>query len=477
MTIHDTFITTTYNHMPKTLVFYFITTLFSLIFGNFTSYGATDHHIIQWTDNNRHLHSQLNLISGRLLQEVKPGQWKEDKNVELIGVDLSDFPGEYNIHAYKVKSGYIFNVPGTGLVFSLDSNNKQFKRIDNTFFRGFNFHSFSFVRKDTLYSIGGEGFWNTNSTLIHFDLKHKEWEKVYLKSEGPKSLEWNFGGYNKGNDTFYALNGYEEFKDNSFSLKQLYSLDMTTHQWQELGNINTKPFSNQITKAKTWLGDFMLYVDGEKPNVFILDPTNNRILLYQGPNNQLKLGSNEITRDGDKIFIYRKESSGVTIDSITVKELFRDSREVGKLYIKKFEFPWLQVLTGTLFISVLIALYFFLQMKKFERKYLWFKKSERMQDLPEHLIHLLKHFQINGRETTLSTNQMNELLGIKSNSFETTRQQRSRDIKAINDFFQVHHNVADAIIRGNSETDKRQTIYCMDEKAFRIISKMNFDSE
>ena len=163
--------------MPKTFVFYIITFLFSLISSTFSVLGATDHHIIQWTDNNRNLHSQLDLISGRFQQEVRPGQWKDANKVELNGVNLSDFPSEYNIHAHKVKSGYLFNVPGTGLVFSLDSSNNQFRRIDNTFFLGFNFHSFSFVRKDTLYSIGGEGFWNTNSTLIHFDLKHKEWER------------------------------------------------------------------------------------------------------------------------------------------------------------------------------------------------------------------------------------------------------------------------------------------------------------
>jgi hypothetical protein len=462
--------------MPKTFVFYIINTVFSLIFCIVTSYGATDHHIIQWTENNRYLHSQLDLISGRFLQEVKPGFWTEGKQVELIGVDLADFPSEYNIHVHKVKSGYIFNVPGTGLVFSLDSSNMQFKRIDNTFFRGFNFHSFSFVRKDILYSIGGEGFWNTNSTLIHFDLKHQEWEKFYLKNSGPKSLEWNFGGYSKDNDTFYALSGYEEFKDNSFSLKQLYSLDLTTHQWKELGYINTKPFTNQITKAKIWLDDFLLYVDGEKPNVFLLDPINNRILLYEGPNNQLKLGSNEITREGDKIFIYRKESSGVTIDSLNVKELFRNSKEIGKLYIQKFEFPWLTSISVALLLTILVALFLFLRMKKFEKRNLLYGKSGRIEDLPEHLKNVLRYFKINGKETTLSTNQMNELLGIKTNSFETSRQQRSRDIKAIMDYFEIHHNISEAIQRKNSETDRRNMNYCLDEKAFRVLAKMSLDS-
>jgi len=458
--------------MPKTFVFYIKTFILSLFTCSSLVYGSTDHHTIQWLGTN-HLQSQLNLLTGKFQQEIKPGQWSIGKQVELIGVELSEFPAEYNIHAHKVKSGFIFNVPGTGLVFSLDSSNKQFKRIDNTFFRGFNFHSFTFVRKDTLYSIGGEGFWNTNSTLIHFDLKHKEWEKIYLKNGGPKSLEWNFGGYSKSNDTFYALSGYEEFSDNVFNKKLFYSLDLNTKTWKELGVINTKLFSDKISNAKTWLGDFLLYIDGDKPNVYLLDPIKNRILLYEGKNNQLKLGSNEITRDAETVYIYRKESSGISIDSISVQELFRDSREVGKLYIQKVEFPWLIVISVALLLSVLFAVYFFLRMKKFEKRNLLYGKSGRIEDLPDHLKNVLRHYQTNGKETILSTNQMNELLGIKSNSFETTRQARSRDIKALNDYFEVNHNISDAIQRKNSEVDKRNTIYCLDEKAYKVLSKMS----
>jgi len=459
--------------MPKTFLFYIITALFSLKISTFSVHASTDHHIIQWTDS-RHLHNQLNLLTGRFLEEISPGQWSDGKKVDLIDVDLSDFPAEYNIHAHKVKSGHLFNVPGTGLVFSLDSSNKQFKRIDNTFFRGFNFHSFSFVRKDTLYSIGGEGFWNTNSTLIHFDLKHKEWEKIYIKNGGPKSLEWNFGGYSKSNDTFYALSGYEEFIDNAFSKKLFYSLDLKSRTWKELGLINTKLFSDKISNAKTWLGDFLLYLDGDKPNVYLLDPIQNRILLYKGKNNQLKLGSNEITRAGDNIFIYRKESSGVSIDSITVQELFRESKEVGKLYSQKSEFPWLIVISATLLISILITLLLYLRIKKYEKSYKWFNKSNKIEDLPEHLKNVLRYYKLNGKEAMLSTSQINDLLGIKSTSFETTRQQRSRDIKAIIDYFEVNHNISDAIQRNNSETDKRLTVYTIDEKAFKVLSKMSF---
>ena len=450
-----------------------VVVLYLLIFP-LGSFGNTDHHIISWT-NTKHLHSQLNLLTGRFLEEISPGQWSEGKKVDLIDVDLSDFPAEYNIHAHKVKSGHLFNVPGTGLVFSLDSSNKQFKRIDNTFYRGFTFHSFPFFRKDTLYSVGGEGFWNTNSTLIHFDLKHKDWEKIYINNQGPKSLEWNFGGYSKDNDTFYALNGYEEFMDNTFSKKLIYSLDLKSRTWKELGLINTKFFSDKISNAKTWLGDFLIYVDGEKAKVYLLDPIKNRILLYEGKNNQLKLGSNEITRDAETVYIYRKESSGISIDSISVQELFKDSREVGKLYIQKVEFPWLIVISVALLISVLFAVYFFLRMKKFEKRNLLYGKSGRIEDLPDHLKNVLRHFQTNGKETALSTNQMNELLGIKTNSFETSRQQRSRDLKAINDYFEIHHNISDAIQRKNSEVDKRNTIYCLDEKAFRVLAKMSLD--
>lgn len=449
--------------------------IFSLAISTHSVLGSIDQHIIRWTNSN-HLHNRLNLTSGRFEQEMSPGQFSEGNQVELIDVDLSDFPAEYNIHAHKVKSGYLFNVPGTGLVFSLDSSIKQFKRIDNTFFRGFNFHSSSFIKHDTLFSIGGEGFWNSNSTLIYFDKNQREWEKVYTINPGPISLEWNFGGYCQENNTFYSLIGYQQYQDNAFNKKSFYALDFSTRKWKELGNINTKYFTDQIAEAKFWLGNFFIYLDGDKPDVYILDPVQNRILIYEGKNNQLKLGSNELTRDGDTIYLYRKESTGVSIDSISVKELFRDSRVVGKLYVEKIEFPLLFIISSALLISVLVAVSFFLRMKNFEKKYLWFKKSERIEDLPGHLLNVLRYYQLNGKETTLSTNQMNELLGIKSNSFETTRQQRSRDIKTINDYFNIHHNISEAIQRKNSEADKRQTIYCINERAFRLLLKMNLSN-
>jgi hypothetical protein len=458
--------------MLKSFVFFIITVLFSLIVNNFTVQAATENHILQWTNAN-HLHNRLDLRSGKFQQEYKPSQWSEGKRVELIGVDLSDFPAEYNIHAHKVKFGYLFNVPGTGLVFSLDSSNKQFKRLDNTFFRGFNFHSSSYVKHDTLFSIGGEGFWNTNSTLIYFDKNQREWEKVYTINQGPISLEWNFGGFCQNNNTFYSLIGYQQYQDNAFNKKSFYALDLNTRKWKELGNINTEYFTDQIAEAKFWLGDFFIYLDGDKPDVYILDPVQNRILIYEGKKNQLRLGSNELTRDGDTIYLYRKESTGVSIDSISVKELFRDSKVVGKLYIEKIEFPWLFIISSALLISFLVAVLLYLQMRRYKRRYLLFEKSERIQDLPEQLLNVLRYFQVNGKETMIPTIQMNDLLCIKSNSFETTRQQRSRDLKAINEYFQVHHNISDAIQRKNSEADKRQLVYKIDEKALKILARLD----
>lgn len=446
--------------------------LFSFYFSQL--WAKTDQHKIVWIYA-KNLHNELDLSTGKVKQEVKPGIWAKEKLVELVGVDLVHFPAEYDIHAHKVKYGYLFNVPGTGLVFTLDSNLKQFKRLDNTFFKGFNFHSYSFVKNDTLFSIGGEGFWNTNSTLIYFDYRNQEWEKVFTVNKGPASLEWNFGGFSNSNNTFYSLNGYEEFKDNAFKNRAIYSLDLKTLTWKELGNINTEFFRNKIlSNAKQWLDGFFIYLDGDKPNVLLLDPIRNKILIYEGKHNQLKLGSNEISRDGDQLFLYRKESNGISMDSISVKELFDDSREVGKMYTKKIEIPWLLIISIALFLAILFSIILYLRLKNYQQKYLWFKKSHKIEDLPEHLINVLKHFQNNGVEAMLSTIEMNELLGIKTNSFETTRQQRSKDLKAINDYFEINHNICEAIQRKNSEKDKRHTYYSMDERAFKILSKLNF---
>lgn len=448
-----------------------------MTFISFLAIGQSSDRKITWTDPSSHFHHEIDLSNGTYRKEVKPGLWINNNPVIIQGIDLNTLPNDLSFQYHASKDGMLFNVPGTGLLYSFNPKLNQLTRLDKTFFKGFNFHNFSFMRNDTLYSIGGEGFWSTNSTLIYYDQKNQEWEKKFTKNKGPGSIEWDFGGYSNSTNRFYALEGKEEFKSNNFHEKSMYQLDLSSLEWKELGTINTQPFTNQtqVNQFKYWLGDFFLYLDGFVTKAYILDPINNKILEYTGNNIRLKKGIREAIRDKDCIYIYQYDSKEEKLDSISVKDLLLHSKEVGKMYhpksmISKEVFMYLMIAS-----LLIILVYLLIKNRQKNLLISHINKPLSLHDLPEHLLNVLTHFKNHGLNTMLSTNEMNELLSIKMLSFDSSRQQRSRDLKAINDFFLVNYNIPDAIARTNSHKDKRITFYKIDEKAFRVIEKLEIE--
>jgi len=450
---------------------------FFLLLLSFISFASNEIKKFVWIDYSNHLHREIDLTNGNLQVELQPGVWKAAGKVTFEGVELSLFPKDFeerNVQVHPIRDGFVFKIQGTGLVFTFDNPKKVLKRIDKTFFRGFNFHSFSFYKKDTLYSIGGEGFWSTNSTLIYFDQSIKEWDKKATSNKGPESIEWDFGGYSASDHTFYCLEGKQEFSNNNFNEKSVFALDLGKLTWKELGKMNTSVFTNQIqvNQFKFWLGDFFLYLDGYQTFVYLLDPIHNKILQYKGNYAQAKRGSNEVFRDGDYVYIYHKDSNGDNLDSLSVKEFLKDSIEVGPMYYPKSFIPWDKVYYVLIFLLIIVALVFFMQKHKYQQMLKHIHKSTGFEGLSKQLLEVLYYFKTHGQETLISTNEMNEMLNIRTNSFESTRQQRSKDLKTINDFFLINYNIPDAIIRTNSDKDKRITFYQLNEKAFKVLDKL-----
>jgi len=63
------------------------------------------------------------------------------------------YQSELNIngHLFSTQGGLKAVFPGTGKVFQLDTIAGVVKRVDQTYHHGYNFDSYQFVRKDTVY--------------------------------------------------------------------------------------------------------------------------------------------------------------------------------------------------------------------------------------------------------------------------------------------------------------------------------------
>ncbi len=75
------------------------------------------------------------------------------------------------------KKDLLVHLDGTGKVLAFRPDNSWY-RVDSTSLEGYDFGCFSFSYRDTLYSLGGYGYWNFNGMLRAFQEKTHQWELI-----------------------------------------------------------------------------------------------------------------------------------------------------------------------------------------------------------------------------------------------------------------------------------------------------------
>jgi hypothetical protein len=99
----------------------------------------------------------------------------------------------------------LFQLDGTGKLLRLDSNN-VLRRIDSTTYEGYNYGAFNFVYKDTVFSLGGYGFWQFNGLLRYFSEKTHSWSVVKTNAQ-VLVRQWYNGQvyYDVADEKLYAI--------------------------------------------------------------------------------------------------------------------------------------------------------------------------------------------------------------------------------------------------------------------------------
>ena len=107
-------------------------------------------------------------------------------------LQINDLPGTFKFSGQaltKNKKGLFLNHLGTGRIYQWSGNSQDgyWKRIDSTFFTGYNFLSILFSVDSTIYSFGGIGFWYQNGNVRQFSFESQEWNAKLLN----KSIPWH----------------------------------------------------------------------------------------------------------------------------------------------------------------------------------------------------------------------------------------------------------------------------------------------
>lgn len=449
--------------------------------------ASAQHYVYEWLNRDKKVFEKFDLANQVYYTKAFDGEYVKKSNLHVSNLDLRDVPLDKDlaINGFDlVANKTFFTMPGTGFVFEFDRLTYEFKRIDQTFYKGYNFNAFQFVREGKIYSLGGSGFWNIHAILTFYDPIAKEWEMVDTHGEvKPERVLFNMTGYNPKLNKIYVIEPTEEFKVKTPGYFRFFELDIKTLTWTFKGVIDLKKIAefNVTALDLSWLGTFFL-VNRKPENALMLDPEKNELRTYFGEKKlfwgiyQRNFVSGDYVYSLTPQFVNRKTRN--VLDSIPLNKIHSYFQVVDKFYESpKLELSFQEVFIGFFSAILIIALivYFFAFLYKKKKS---IKSNSISPDksiwtmLPLHGEDLLKFVATNGCNYLFTTEEISKILDCDKKAFDTQRQYRSKFISHFNQFFEEHFEIHQAISRITSEDDKRFVCYQVSEKALREYLKI-----
>ena len=425
--------------------------------------------------NPNHLKMErIDFKSKKYWQEQQLNHWEVLGEVDLRSVNLADLPPKYIYNTFEIKGHFFFVIAGTGQVYEFDPVKRILSRVDQTYYRGYNFGAFQFSHNDTLFSFGGIGFWHYNNVQTFFDLQTKEWEMVKAKGDIPKRIYSTFAGYSKREGKLFMLEIPDAFVTPTIQPLDFYEYDLKTNVWNKKGSVSVD-FLNSFDKRYAeviWLNDLFIIpcTNGE----IIVDPVKNTSYKYLGSKTSFFIPGFTIFAKGNMLYSYKKDfpekSNKNYLDSVDIRVLMNQSEKIGPFYNSPSWLPheWYLYLTlmAIFCISVLINVKYFKNIRKLKTG---FSKGNALS--AEALSFLVKCLALEVNHI-LTSNEITHLMGYDNQSYDTQRQYRSKLINHINEHFRNNYNIPIVIVRISSNTDKRFVDYVISPHDFEKIREI-----
>lgn len=395
----------------------------------------------------------------------------------------------YNGNGFLLKSeynGWLFIGEGSGIVFKF--NDGSWKKIDETYFRGYDFGSYPFISGGIeIYKYGGYGFWKTNGILSYFDYKKKEWEIINMSREIPAMNRYCF--YDMETKQFFLLGSFlfNQTTNTSEYTDSLYVLNLDSHKWKTLGKISSELENINPAKYFEPTGLTIPSANGfifisEKSQPFLVDfktmthcsfsPKANAVLkiLFEKASDK----SVFLVAQKDRISLYDRNSLQETFHvqwTQITSNLITNSLLESKVF-KTNKNNTILTIVGYLLIGILGFIVIF-KLKHRRRKKLAAgllilsngdltlneKNTSEFLTREEYLV-----FKTIAESTLVNlpvtTHRINEILQIENRTLDGQKNYRSEVIKSINQKLRINGLLDfDVILRERSSEDKRMMTY------------------
>jgi hypothetical protein len=415
---------------------------------------------IMYILNINSIFGQLITLKPTVFHSIVTGQKGSIKNIHSaanqIYLDSLFLKKDQVQELIKTKNSQFIVFRGSGKVYKQVNQNDSlinFERIDSTQFEGYNFDDIKFEYNDTLFSIGGFGFWRNNGQVRYFT-ENKEWE--LLISELPLGISnrnlWNL---NQEKGLFFVI-----VKANEAEYK-LVKIDLKKKNWNfeplpniihsELLSMNENPNQIQFNNKSGSILCFsnkLYYLDLEKGE--IKSASNNKLLNFI---NKHKISEASYFENRNMLYVYNL--STLNIDSIRFND--NDFYVLSQKFYQYDKFIFIAL--GLLFVAGLSVFY------------LLYKKKKSNLEMNEFEKEFIKKLT-SKKGAVIDINNLNYLLGLSKKSIEIQKKNRSEFLNKLNQKLKEVLNTQDnIIIRIKDEGDKRVFIYKLDEAYFEKIEE------
>lgn len=396
------------------------------------------------------------------------------------------------------KDGLYYLLEGTGRVYQISNqgDSLHFERKDSTLYFGYNYQNFSFSWRDTIFSLGGYGFWRYNGHLRYFRPKSNDWEVMALNREIPIN---NFQDAPAQSIWLDAANGYVYYPEkriNQISIKsapvteykyydtsKVWRLNLHTKNWEELGTLSAeaaKIISTSQRIVSSAAGELFTAAAAlqKHENIRILDYTRNEILEWKWENSvQISSEIDAVIKMADvsdrMIFYVQGNELVLAVPGRSILRLKLSEKDFIHTGIPVYHAPGLiqsGMKTKVNLVSVLGIACLTLLMGIFGGV-LWFKRSaaQRTEGFTSKEIDFIR-FLNDSKDGALSADAMNDFLGTSRRSTDLQKKYRSDLIRSINTKFQAVTRTDQMLIeQQRMEEDKRLVRYVIRKDLYQRL--------
>jgi hypothetical protein len=399
----------------------------------------------------------------------------------------------YGQDLIKSKKDLYVYLNASGIVYKFKEQNKTkdsltFVRIDSTEHFGYNINCIPFIYKNSLYNIGGYGFWRWNGHLRIFNEALKQWDIAKVNREVPVIKLSSPSIWMDSKEgriiTLRHLEKNEAEKDtDGVGAKQVDSvmmLDLEKRDWKTLGILdpNIVKYSNLsslITNTK--MGLFV----NNNSKIELWNIEENKVYAFNDAHYSQVLNAffsyNFIWSEDSTIYLGKNNVDGIDSIILTTKNLVATNK---KIYVELSNRGFYAKSLTVFFAAIVLGVLFFYVLKKRKKTTNGIKKN--LTDPPlqssypnQHIYSsieldlislLISNSKTHNRYT--GVDELNHLLGMTNKSIEMQKRKRSDCIRSINEKFALVSQKEDAILikRKKAEADGRLNEFFISEEDF-----------